>query len=81
MYIIQFVNTEERQLHQVTGVKQIPDVLKALEAKKYNITLTVTEENVKEGSQVYYAAYISTPLEISDTHSPMGKIPTHAEQS
>lgn len=57
-------------LHQVVGVPKIPEILKNFEKKMYTITLMLTEENLKQGSNVYNASNISKPLEISDTHSP-----------
>lgn len=44
-----------------------------MEKKKYQITINLSEENLKQGSKVYHAANISKPLEVSDTHSPSGK--------
>ncbi|KAK1387360.1 hypothetical protein POM88_015538 [Heracleum sosnowskyi] len=58
---------------EVPGVNKIPDILKSFEKKKYNITIMLTEENLKEGSNVYNAANISKPLEMTDTHSPNTK--------
>lgn len=72
-YCIDFVilNTfYTNMLHQVVGVPKIPEILKNFEKKMYTITLMLTEENLKQGSNVYNASNISKPLEISDTHSP-----------
>ncbi|KAK1375148.1 hypothetical protein POM88_031341 [Heracleum sosnowskyi] len=58
---------------EVEDGEKFPAVLKEFEKKDYNITITITNENVKEGSRVYNAAKISDPNEISGNHSPNDK--------
>ncbi|KAK1395003.1 hypothetical protein POM88_014059 [Heracleum sosnowskyi] len=55
---------------EVEDGEKFPAVLKEFEKKDYNITITITNANVKEGSRVYTAAKISDQTEISGNHSP-----------
>ncbi|KAK1385226.1 hypothetical protein POM88_022961 [Heracleum sosnowskyi] len=53
-----------------------PVMLKFGVKKAFKFIISITRENVKEGSNVYTASEICGPLEISDTHSPnMNKVP------
>ncbi|KAK1361527.1 hypothetical protein POM88_046001 [Heracleum sosnowskyi] len=61
----------EAEETEVTGLKRIPEILKSFEKKKYNITIILSEDNLKEGSKVYTASNISKPLEVSDSHMPI----------
>lgn len=47
-----------------------PDVLKQLQHKEYTITLKLTEDNTKNGSQVYEAEGMDNAQEISGDFSP-----------
>lgn len=49
---------------------KFPGALTGLQKKYYDITISISEENVKQGSQVFNATKISKPLEISATNSP-----------
>ncbi|XP_074353401.1 uncharacterized protein LOC141692453 isoform X2 [Apium graveolens] len=66
---------------EVKGLKVIPDILRTLEKKKYNITIDLTDKNLKEGSKVFYVTYISEPVEITDNHSPSHKQPVQLQQT
>ncbi|KAK1377746.1 hypothetical protein POM88_024490 [Heracleum sosnowskyi] len=59
--------------NQVGDGDKFPPILKELEKKMYNITICLTEDNVKKGSNVYNASKISDPEEMSATHSPFFK--------
>ncbi|KAK1366289.1 hypothetical protein POM88_041850 [Heracleum sosnowskyi] len=48
----------------------LPIILKVLEKKKYAVTLLITQDNIKNGSQVYNAVDISNALEVSGTNTP-----------
>ncbi|KAL1802376.1 hypothetical protein ACET3Z_031023 [Daucus carota] len=60
---------------------KIPDILRGLEKKAYRIDIVLTEENLKEGSNVYQASHISTPLEITDNHDPTMKMAATKEHT
>ncbi|KAL8117796.1 hypothetical protein AgCh_015631 [Apium graveolens] len=66
---------------KVKGLKVIPDILRTLEKKKYNITIDLTDKNLKEGSKVFCATYISEPVEITDNYSPSQKQPVELQQT
>ncbi|KAK1358273.1 hypothetical protein POM88_051529 [Heracleum sosnowskyi] len=61
----------EAEETKVIGLKRIPEILKSFEKKKYNITIILSEDNLKEGSKVYTASNISKPLEVSDSNTPI----------
>ncbi|KAL1804911.1 hypothetical protein ACET3Z_027979 [Daucus carota] len=56
--------------NEVGDGDKFPGALTGLQKKYYDITISISEENVKQGSQVFNATKISKPLEISATNSP-----------
>ncbi|KAK1393274.1 hypothetical protein POM88_012330 [Heracleum sosnowskyi] len=55
---------------------KFPVMLKFGVKKTFKFIISITRENVKEGSNVYTASEICGPFEISDSHSPnMSKVP------
>lgn len=71
-----------QNLHfQIQGTKAIPDILKNLENRTYLFTLDLTEENIKQGSQIYKASSISQSFELSDSHSPNNIQTVHVPQT
>ncbi|KAK1356500.1 hypothetical protein POM88_049756 [Heracleum sosnowskyi] len=55
---------------------KFPVMLKFGVKKSFKFIISITRENVKEGSNVYTTSEICGPLEISDTNSPnMNKVP------
>lgn len=63
------------------GINKIPDILKTFEKKAYTITIVLSEENIKKGSNVFHATNISKPQEVTDTHSPGGNKTVIAQQT
>lgn len=68
-------------VQQVDVKNKIPDILKSLEKKQYRLDILLTEENVKQGSNVYNATKISKPLEITDNHDPNPNVHVVNEQT
>ncbi|WOG83656.1 hypothetical protein DCAR_0102833 [Daucus carota subsp. sativus] len=66
---------------EVDVKNKIPDILKSLEKKQYRLDILLTEENVKQGSNVYNATKISKPLEITDNHDPNPNVHAVNEQT
>ncbi|WOH02343.1 hypothetical protein DCAR_0521732 [Daucus carota subsp. sativus] len=66
---------------EVDVKNKIPDILKSLEKKQYRLDILLTEENVKQGSNVYNATKISKPLEITDNHDPNPNVHVVNEQT
>ena len=57
-------------MFQVGDGDKFPRIIANLQKKQFNMTILISEENIKQGSQVYNATKISKPLEISATNSP-----------
>lgn len=55
---------------QVGDGDKFPPLLLDFQKKTYNMTISLSKENVKEGSHLYKASNISGPHEISATSSP-----------
>ena len=66
---------------QVGDGTKFPQLLQNFEKRNYNITLTVTKENVKDHSHVFDAFKISNPDENFASHSPTANKFNHQDET